>query len=88
MQDSFSSIRDAMKITSLSRSSIYRGIRDGSFPRPRVLSWAKRKDGTKVPSRVAFLASEIAEWVVAHAEEVAPAPAPRPQREAEAALLE
>jgi prophage regulatory protein len=52
--DSFLKIEEVMKVTSLSKATIYRFVREGNFPRPlklgrRSSSWAE---------------SEITEWIV------------------------
>jgi prophage regulatory protein len=44
---------ELVEVTKLSASSIEEQIRQGSFPRPRVLS----------PKRTAWLASEVVEWM-------------------------
>ena len=51
--DSFLKVEQVMKVTSLSKATIYRFVREGNFPRPlklgrRSSSWA---------------ASEITEWI-------------------------
>ena len=49
----FFSIKEVQRITGLSRSTIYRQIKRGDFPRPRVLSQRK----------VAFLKAELESWI-------------------------
>ncbi len=47
-------LRDVMKTTSLARSTIYKYIADGNFPKP--LSLGERN--------VAWLESEIEDWIL------------------------
>lgn len=51
--DSFMRIADVVKTTSLSRSLIYKKIKDGTFPAPRELG----------PLCVRWRQSEISAWI-------------------------
>lgn len=49
----FLDIKQVMKATSLSRSSIYRGVKAGTFPVPVALT----------TGRVAWRAADVAKWI-------------------------
>jgi len=51
------SVAEVCRITSLSRTTVWRMERAGDFPRRRQLS----------PGRVAWLESEIQQWIAARA---------------------
>lgn len=48
-------IKEVCELTSLSKTTIYRRINDGSFPKPISLG----------PQRIAFIEHEVAEWIAA-----------------------
>lgn len=50
------SIREVCALTSLSRTSLWKHVRDGHFPKPLPLGNGIRK---------AFLASEVDDWIAA-----------------------
>jgi prophage regulatory protein len=50
---SFLDIKQVMKATSLSRSSIYRGVKAGTFPAPVAVT----------TGRVAWRAADVAIWI-------------------------
>lgn len=52
--DRFISVREACQKVSLGKSTLYRYISEGKFPRPRDLGF-----------RVAFVEREIVEWMAA-----------------------
>lgn len=52
------SIKHVCSRTSLSRSTVYRLARDGNFPRPVEIT----------PGRMAWIESEIAEWIAVRIE--------------------
>jgi len=49
-------IKDVTYQTSLSKTSIYRRIAEGTFPKPMRLG----------PQRVAFLEKDVENWILAH----------------------
>jgi predicted DNA-binding transcriptional regulator AlpA len=51
---------EVTELTNLSRNSIYSYVADGKFPRPVHLGYM-RSDGS--PSKVAWLYSEVMDWV-------------------------
>ena len=48
----FFSFKEVQKLTGLSRSTIYREVKRGNFPKPRILSERK----------VGFLAGDLERW--------------------------
>lgn len=52
--DQLLSIRETCARTTLSRTAIWRKVKDGEFPRPVALGGKIRK---------AFVASEVADWI-------------------------
>ena len=49
-------IKEVCELTSLSKTTIYRRINDGSFPKPISLG----------PQRIAFVEKEVIGWIAAH----------------------
>lgn len=49
-------IKEVCELTSLSKTTIYRRINDGSFPKPISLG----------PQRIAFLEKDVENWILAH----------------------
>ena len=63
MADRFLQLRDVLHLTSLSRSQIYRLVSAGTFPKPVPLGL----------HRVAYLESEVSDWIQARIDERAAA---------------
>lgn len=60
-------LKEVMNTTGLARSTIYRYIRDGIFPKP--ISLAPRGIGVPDTRSVGWLHSEVHEWILARIEE-------------------